>query len=416
MRIAFLTQEFPCISNTFIFNQIVGLIDRGHDIDIFGRRIGNLNNVHADFYKYNLLRRMRHISIPRNYLCRTLKATLLLINPYTWNKATFNSLNFYKYGIRVASLTEFYTTLSFIKEKPYDIVHCQFGNFGIAALPLLQKGVINAKLVTSFRGADITKELELIPEAYNTLFEVGHLFLPVCQVFRKKLMQAGCPENKIRVHHSGIACDRFVFAHRYREKDKKTKILFVGRLVEKKGIQYALQAVARVLDLGRKISFTIIGDGPLRKELNQFVEAKGIGTHVHMLGEQPQEMVVNHLKSSHIFIAPCVTAKNNEQEGIPNVIKEAMATGMPVISTAHSGIPELVDDGISGFLVPEYDLDALVDRLTYLIDHPEIWPMMGEAGRNKIESEFNINVLNNELVDLYQCLLNGNLPTCGSKH
>jgi colanic acid/amylovoran biosynthesis glycosyltransferase len=429
MRIAFLTQRFPCMSNTFILNQITGLIERGHEIDIFGQRVGDASKVHADFHKYNLSKRMQHIPVPENYLYRALKAAFLLSKPYAWHKATFNSLNIVKYGIRIASLTQLYTTLSLLKEKPYDIVHCQFGYFGIAALPLLQERVITGKLVASFRGSDISwrprplwvakshnratyfrgpdvPEGDVSPGTYDHLFKLGHLFLPVSQLFKTKLIKGGCPENKIRVHHSGISCDRFVFTNRYRDTNEETKILFIGRLVEKKGLIYALQAIVRVLKSGRRVSFTIVGDGPLRKKINQFIETQGIQNSTRILGEQPQEKVINYLSNSHILVAPSVTVANSDnQEGIPNVIKEAMATGMPVVSTIHSGIPELVDDGICGFLVPEWDLDALVDRLIYLIDHPEIWPIMGKAGRNKIESEFNINKLNDELVSLYQNLL-----------
>lgn len=405
MRIAFLTQEFPCISNTFILNQIVGLIDRGHDIDILGSRVGDLYNTHTDFYKYDLLDRMRYIPKPRNYMHRVFKAAYLLAKPYAQHKATLNALNVWKYGIRVMSLTGLYTALSFLKEKPYDIVHCQFGPFGVAAIPLLQQGVITGKLVTSFRGSDITKNLSLNPGIYDNLFKAGHLFLPVSKNFKDILVEEGCAENKIVIHHSGIACNRFVYADRHRAENEVTKILFIGRLVEKKGVIYAIQAIARILALGKKISLTIIGDGPLRKEIDRFVAGQGIGDHVCMIGQKTQEEVINYLQNSHILVAPCITAENNEQEGIPNVIKEAMATGMPVISTVHSGIPELIEDCVSGCLVPERDLEALIERLIYLTDHPEIWPMMGKAGRNKIESEFDINKLNDELVKLYQHLL-----------
>jgi len=111
------------------------------------------------------------------------------------------------------------------------------------------------------------------------------------------------------------------------------------------------------------------------------------------------------LAEAHILMAPSVTAADGDEEGIPNTLKEAMAMGIPVISTLHAGIPELVADGISGFLVPERDAAALADRLRRLVDHPETWAAMGRAGRVRIDSDFDIDRLNDQLLDLYKGML-----------
>jgi colanic acid/amylovoran biosynthesis glycosyltransferase len=111
------------------------------------------------------------------------------------------------------------------------------------------------------------------------------------------------------------------------------------------------------------------------------------------------------LAQSHILIAPSVTAADGDEEGIPNTLKEAMAMGLPVISTVHAGIPELVNDGVSGFLVPERDVEALADRLMRLVDQPETWAAMGRAGRRQIEAEFDTDRLNDDLLVLYKGML-----------
>jgi colanic acid/amylovoran biosynthesis glycosyltransferase len=108
---------------------------------------------------------------------------------------------------------------------------------------------------------------------------------------------------------------------------------------------------------------------------------------------------------AQIFILPCVQAQDHDQEGIPNVLKEAMATGLPVISTRHSGIPELIHDGIFGFLVPERDVDALAEKCEYLISHPRRCVEMGRAGRKFVEENFEISKLNRELGELYTSFL-----------
>jgi colanic acid/amylovoran biosynthesis glycosyltransferase len=124
-----------------------------------------------------------------------------------------------------------------------------------------------------------------------------------------------------------------------------------------------------------------------------------------MGGSKRHEEVIQVLTQTHILIAPSVTAADGDEEGIPNTLKEAMAMGLPVISTVHAGIPELVEDGVSGFLVPERDVEALADRLERLVDHSETWAAMGRAGRRQIEAEFDIERLNDELLVLYQDML-----------
>ena len=107
------------------------------------------------------------------------------------------------------------------------------------------------------------------------------------------------------------------------------------------------------------------------------------------------------------MLAPSVTSQNGDCEGIPVAIVEALAWGLPVLSTLHSGIPEVIQDGESGFLVPERDTEALAEKLEYLIEHPELWPEMGRKGRKYVEEHYDIDKLNDRLVEIYQRLLNG---------
>jgi len=153
------------------------------------------------------------------------------------------------------------------------------------------------------------------------------------------------------------------------------------------------------------MSLTIVGDGDLRKDIEALTLKPALEDRVHLTGALPHRKVMEHLEKAHILMAPSITTPSNDQEGIPNVLKEAMATGLPVISTRHSGIPELVEDGVSGFLVPEKDAEALADRLIHLADHPEVWGEMGRAGRAKVEAEYDIDKLNDRLVGLYENLI-----------
>jgi colanic acid/amylovoran biosynthesis glycosyltransferase len=106
-----------------------------------------------------------------------------------------------------------------------------------------------------------------------------------------------------------------------------------------------------------------------------------------------------------VLLAPSVTAADGDEEGIPNSVKEAMATGLPLVSTNHGGIPELVEDGVSGYLVPQRDIEAMADRLRQLIDHPQAWVAMGLAARARVMAEFDTDKLNDELERLYGALI-----------
>lgn len=408
MKIAFIVEPFPTVSETFILNQITGLIDLGHEVDIYASHVGDISKIHPDVEKYQLLKRTYYYNKgPDNYVVRLLKAAFWLTANFSkYSVPLIESLNFFKYGSRAISLELFYATIILLKHKQnYDIIHCHFGPFGLRAVLWRQIGAIQGKIITVFHGYDMTTYLRKNGEqAYDLLFNLGDLFLPISEHWKQRLIQIGCP-GKIAVHHMGIDCQRFAFAVRKPRPDGQVNIVTVARLVEKKGIEYGIRAVAKLIDNNFNVKYTIVGNGSLRKKLQQLIKKLGVGDAVKLLGSQQQEEVIEILNNSHIFLAPSVTSKRGDQEGIPVALMETMAKGLPVVTTQHSGIPELVQDGISGFLVPERDVEALAEKLSYLVNHPELWSKMGAAGRSFVEKHYNISNLNNQLVEIYQNLL-----------
>jgi colanic acid/amylovoran biosynthesis glycosyltransferase len=175
-------------------------------------------------------------------------------------------------------------------------------------------------------------------------------------------------------------------------------------------VQYGIQAVAKVLKKYPNIEYKIVGDGRLKKTLHGLIADLKVCDNVKLLGWQRQEEVVELLREADILLAPSVTSQSGDSEGIPGAIVEALACGLPVLSTRHSGIPEVIQDGESGLLVPERDTDALTAKLEYLIEHSELWPEMGRKGRAYVEEHYDIDKLNDRLVEIYQRLLAGELP------
>lgn len=416
MHIAFLLYHWPVISETFIMNQITGLLDRGHEVDTYAKSPGTEPVMHADMGKYRLPERTFYYGraserLPANKPLRVLKALALIIRHSPGQvMPLLRSLNFFKYGRRASSLGLFYTTVPFLGADKYDIVHCHFGPNGNLAVLLRELGAIKGKIVTTFHGeAGYTKQRRY-GKGFASLFEKGDLILPMSEREKQNLIRLGCDPRKIVVHRMGVDLGRFTFAPRQARQDGTVRLLSIARLAEKKGLEYGIRAVASVLSGYPRVEYNIAGDGPLRDDLAGLIEALGVSDRVRLLGWQRQEEIIELIKEADILLAPSVTSSDGDEEGIPVVLMEALAQGLPVLSTWHAGIPELVQDGKSGFLVPERDADALAAKLVHLVERPELWAEMGQAGRKYVEQHYDIDKLNDQLVRLYRRLLERELP------
>jgi colanic acid/amylovoran biosynthesis glycosyltransferase len=410
MRIAFIVGRFPSLSETFILNQITGLIDRGHEVDIYADQRWETEKLHPAIEEYNLLDRTYYLPpVPENFLVRILNSFNLLTNNFSKDPGiVLKSLNVFKYGKKAISLWLLCTAIPSFN-KSYDIIHCQFGTQSYRGILFKVINSPEAKLITNFRGHDISSFVqERGNNIYDEVFKVSDFFLVNCEFFRQRAIKLGCDSDKIMVHRSGLDCSKFIFTPRYPSSDGWVRVATTGRLVEKKGIEYAIRAVAKQAAIHPKIEYNIIGDGPLKEEFHQLIQELNAGHLIKLVGWKNEREIIEILDQSHIFIAPSVTAQDGNQDAPINVLKEAMAMGLPVISTYHGGIPELVKDGTSGFLVPERDVDALAEKLSYLIEHPEHWAEMGQSGRTCVEEHYDLHKLNDRLVKIYQQLLHSN--------
>jgi len=404
MKIAFLVPSFPALSETFILNQIIGLLDRGYEVDIFAKFNPGEKKTHPDIEKYNIMKRVYYIKVPGR--TKRLKDVLyfILTNFYKNPMPILKSVNILKYGRKALNLSLLYTVIPFLK-KEYDIIHCHFGPIGLFGAFLKEIG-IKSRLVTTFHGFDVNSfPSQEGSEVYNDLFSRGDIFTANTYFTKQRLMWLGCDQSKIEILPVGLRISKFKFFPRGISKEGSIKILTVGRLVEKKGHKYAINAIANIISKYKNIKYIIAGDGPLRRDLEFQVESLGVSNYVEFLGAVDEDEVLKLYQQAHIFILPSVTASDGDMEGQALVLQEAQASGLPVISTFHNGIPEGVLDGKSGFLVPEKDVDALADRLEYLIEHPEIWPKMGREGRKFVEDKYDIQKLNGRLVEIYKRLI-----------
>lgn len=408
MTVAFLlTGPFPHVSETFILNQITGLIDRGHDVHVYAQRPDADAVAHRAVETYRLLDRTHYwLPMPANPLRRVAGAIPLLAGAHGARAALWRALDAGRHGRMASSLTLLYWSARLAPRQSYDIVYCHFGWNGLYASMLRHVGVLEGRLVTAFHGADLSWQLGVAgADVYAPLFATGDLFLPVSEHWRRKLLALGCPAGKVEVHRMGIDAGHFAYLERRPAPDEPVRLVTICRLVEKKGVEYGIRAAARLTAEGRRVRYAIVGDGPLRDDLERLARELQLGETVTFLGAQEHDAVLAALQNSHIALAPSVTGRDGDQEGIPVSLMEAMATGMPVVSTTHSGIPELVQDGVSGLLVPERDDTALAAALARLIDRPAAWPDMGRAGRRQVLEHFDIATLNDRLVERFRGVL-----------
>ncbi len=283
-------------------------------------------------------------------------------------------------------------------KKKINILHAHFGWTGANFVDFAQKHKL--PLITSFYGADATRLdiLEVYSKAYQKLFHYGSKFLVEGPVLAEKLIGIGCPSDKIAIQRIAIDLDNYRFKSRSWDQNRSIKLLFVGRLVEKKGLLFALQAVAALVKK-YPISFKIIGDGPLANELKEKCKALNIEDNIYWYGFQTHKTVIEELGKCDIFIHPSITASDgNSEGGAPTILIEAQACGVPIISSTHADIPYVTVPGKSILLSPEGDVQGLAKNLSTLIENPKMWESMGKVGRSHVQEFHNIKkeVLNLE--------------------
>jgi len=409
MRIAMTVEAFPVLSQTFVLQQITGLLDLGHDVRIVSLNQPEDEVVHPDIDTYDLLSRTQYIEtagraapaadalragarrlsklcggFARDLLTRVPAIRRIARGPYPPS----------------ADLTE--RIRGAIADR--DIVHCHFGPAGVAALPATRAE--GTPLLVTFHGFDLRACVESNGKPYADLFAQSEGVMAVSRYSGQKLVDCGLPPEKMLVHPVGVDTRMFSPNRSHDGGDGPCRIITVARLVEDKDLALALRVVRRLRDEAPHLDFRydIIGDGPLEARLTAVQRKLGLEDVVTFLGPRDSDGVKKHLAESDIFL---LTSRN---EVTPVVLMEAQASGLPVVTTDVGAIREVVEDGASGFVVADRSADALAERLRHLIENPQVWPEMGRAGRRLVEEKFDVRRLNERLVRIYENVLAGRPP------
>lgn len=287
------------------------------------------------------------------------------------------------------------------RERP-SLLHAHFGTEGVYALPL--RHVHQLPLITTFYGKDMSQQATepKWQRGYQQLFAQGELFLVEGSHMQSELVKLGCPENKIRISHIGVDTQKFHFLPRAKPETGPIHLLMCGRLVEKKGVAYAIEALSYLVTDYPQLQLKIIGDGPLRPELERLIQERHVQKHVQILGYLSHDNYAKEMATAHIFLAPSVLATDGDSEGgAPTVLLEAQASGVLILASTHADIPEVVGVKEPGYLVPERDGKTLAANLRQMLESPYRWLEWAKIGRQHIETEYDIQKVTRSLEAIY---------------
>ncbi len=296
---------------------------------------------------------------------------------------------------------ELQVVIKALERRPADLMHVYFGHTGVHLLPFIKEW--NRPTVVSFHGMDIQPRPQ--QPGYDEMMRELLRVLPLVLARSRSLFDAleawGCPRGKLRLNRTGIPLDAFPYSERAIPENGRWQFVQACRLIAKKGLKTAMQAFASFHSFNPETRFVIAGDGPMKEPLAELARQLGIQNAVELRGFLDQQALAKLFAESHVFMHPSEMTSDKNQEGVPNSMLEAMATGLPVLATDHGGIPEAVSHGISGLLVPERDHEALMQAMFRCIEHPEQLAEMGRAAAESVREEFSQEKAIEHLEEIY---------------
>ncbi|WP_458352126.1 glycosyltransferase [Peribacillus frigoritolerans] len=321
-----------------------------------------------------------------NQIVKITNYRTIVIGPFdNTDRTEFPFENYYNIN-KIKDLNKFF------EEQDIIAIHAHHGSHGQEILPVCEK--YNIPLIVSIRGRDGSDRPEIFEKnakRYSALNKHGAHFYPVCQYLAEGLRRLGIPAKNMHVLYGGIELDLFPFSSRTLPTAGEIRVLSVGRLVDKKGFITLIKAFKRIYTQYPNARLHIIGAGEDEKRIKSTIAEYNLKDVVILRGAMHSKQVSDELKKAHIFCLASQTAKNGDIEGIPNALKEAMASGLPVVSTRHAGIPELIEHQRTGYLAPEKNDMELAKGIQFFMENPDIWTDYTERARKVIEEKFDVN-------------------------
>lgn len=385
MRILHFCETFSRLSETFIYDLITELERHGTD-----NHVVTLDRVNADtrpFPRVQLLPMQARLHPERLWRQAFVELGLGRTNELIWPAA--------RRGLAKV-----------VGQLKPDIIHAHFGPSGVLIAPVAHR--LKVPLVVTFHGFDATRfaKSEYWRAEYQKLWPATAAVVGVSEHICSRLHELGAPASKLRRIGNGVDLSKFTYSDPSSRFDgKNVRCLFVGRLVEKKApivLAKAFQVACKRVPPALHLTLDIVGDGPLMSELRQFVIKEELSDVVRIHGSLTHADVMALFARAHLYVQHSVTASDGDQEGQPVSLIEAAAFGLPIVSTRHSGIPGIVEEGVTGFLVEECDFASMGKAIACLGAHPETWGSIAQRSRKKAELDMNLETQTESWVQLYR--------------
>lgn len=292
-----------------------------------------------------------------------------------------------------------------IRRSGSRFVHAHFGTNGALVAATARKAGV--PLIVTLHGVDVGILLNphipvdylFYKRTYKRMFETAQLLLPASQELADCLVQLGAPESKIQVHRLGVDVSAFT---PFQRPDRPAQFLMIGRMVEKKGFEYGIRAFAKICEKHPGSTLTLIGKGALLEPLQALTAELGVQDKVIFKGSVPAQQMPALLANYDALVAPCIVAKNNDRDSGLIVLKEAGASAMASIGTFCGGLPEIIDDSKTGYLVAQRDINALAESMDALAGDYSLRTQMGIAARAKMETEYDTVKQNEKLEEIFE--------------
>jgi glycosyltransferase involved in cell wall biosynthesis len=401
-RVAYIVGSYPSITQTFIMRELLELERNGFHLNVFSLQRPNhrIEHPEASALRASII----YIPRPKEVLLLLLLAHIycLVLKPLRYLKTisyvvSKNNANFWEAFLRAGFV------VSKLQHTGIRHLHAHFA----------ANQTLVAMLASSLTGLPYS----FTAHAYDIFIEQQGLtekirsakFVVAISDFNKKYLTPYCTDeealSKIHVVHCSVDLDQFALTRaRRRQRSLRSEsftILTVAHLGEKKGHIYLLQALSLLREKGRIFHWIVAGDGPQRSLLEEEVRTRGLTGQVTFAGEVTSDKVLELLERADVFVLPCVRAENGDMDGIPVALMEAMAAGVPVVSTTISGIPELIDHGKNGLLVKSKDVRGLAEVLEHLFEHSEESRKLGKAAPDKVAQHFEVKTSVRKLIALF---------------
>lgn len=388
-RVGYVVSRFPKLSETFVLREIDALEARGWTVELFPLLRGREQVVHVDATPW--VQRVR--AVPLLSLSVLVANVLTLLRtPRAWAGLWIAVVR--GYAADPAGLTRALVLLPScvhlartVRREAVPQLHAHFATY-----PLLACWVVHQLTGTPYTVTVHAHDLFTSTAMLSRKLAPAGAVVAVSDFNRRFLAKTVGPDIAARtvVVHCGVDVERYSAAPAERGSCDGPTLLSVGSLEEHKGQRHLVDACRLLVGRGHAVRCAIVGEGPERGRLEQQIAAAGLAGVVTLLGARREDEVVSLLATADIYVQPSVVAADGQMEGIPVALMEALASRLPVVATSISGVPELVHDGDTGWLVPPGDAAALADAVEDVLSDPWAATTRATAGRTHVETEFDL--------------------------